>query len=109
MKNGLDRVTVVKSIPIPKDVDIHRKPMESKNCSVENQSSNSVITEMNEWCAKVVPFVEHLKKKKKTFMERLHNFLHEDLYAALPELKPHVVTKSGQRSCRGLGAICFLQ
>ena len=38
-------------------------------------------------------------------MERLHDFLCEDLYAALPELKPHVVTKSGQRSHRGLGAI----
>ena len=105
VKNGLDRVTVVTSIPIPKYVDIDRKPMEFKNCSVENQSSNSVTTEMNEWCAKVVPFVEHLQKKKKHFIERLHDFLCEDLYAALPELKPHVVTKSGQRSHRGLGAI----
>ena len=67
VKNGPDRVTVVTSIPIPKYVDIDRKPMEFKNCSVENQSSNSVTTEMNEWCAKVVPFVEHLQKKKKTF------------------------------------------
>ena len=105
VKNGLDRVTVVTSIPIPKNVDIDRKPMEFKNCSVENQSSNSVTTEMNEWCAKVVPFVEHLQKKKEHLMERLDDFLCEDLYAALPELKPHVVTKSGQRSCRGLGAI----
>ena len=64
VKNGLDRVTVVTSIPIPKYVDIDRKPMAFKNCSVENQSSKSVITEMNEWCAKVVPFVEHLQKKK---------------------------------------------
>ena len=76
VKNDLDRLTVVTSIPIPKYVDIDRKPMKFKNCSVENQSSNSVTTEMNEWCAKVVP-----------------------------ELKPHVVTKSGQRSHRGLGAI----
>ena len=38
-------------------------------------------------------------------MERLHDFLCEDLYAARPELKPHVVTKSGQRSHRDLGAI----
>ena len=38
-------------------------------------------------------------------MERLHDFLCEDLYAALPELKPNLVTKSGQRSYRDLGAI----
>ena len=105
VKNGLDGVTLVTSIPITKYVDIDRKPMEFKNCSVENQSSNSVTIQMNEWCAKVVPFEEHLQKKKKHFMERLHDFLCEDLYAALPELKPHVVTKSGLRSCRGLGAI----
>ena len=85
VKNGLDRVTVVTSIPTPKYVDIDRKPMEFKNCSVGNQSSNNATTEMNEWCAKVVPFVEHLQKKKRYFMERLHDFLYEDLYAALPE------------------------
>ena len=38
-------------------------------------------------------------------MESLHDLLCEDLYAALPELKPLAVTKSRQRSCRGLGAV----
>ena len=69
VKNGLDRVTVVTSIPIPKCVDIDRKPMEFKNCSVENQSSNSVTTEMNEWCAKVVHFMENLQIKKAFYGE----------------------------------------
>ena len=98
VKNGLDRVTVVTSIPIPIYVDNDRKPLEFKNCSVENQSSNNVTTEMNEWCAEVVPFVEHLQKKKKGILWKdCMSFLCEDLYVALPELKPHVVTKSGQR------------
>ena len=108
--NGLDRVTVVTSIPIPKYTDIDKKPMIFKNCSVENSAGKTitqdgVTTTMNEWCAKVVPFVEHLQKKKKYLMESLHDLLCEDLYAALPELKPLAVTKSGQRSCRGLGAV----
>ena len=60
---------------------------------------------MNEWCAKVVPFVEHLQKKKKYLMETLHDLLCEDLYVALPESKPLAVRESGQRSRRGLGAV----
>ena len=107
---GLDRVTVVTSIPISKYTDIDKKPMIFKNCSVENSAGKTitqdgVTTTMNEWCANVVPFVEHLQKKKKYLMESLHDLLCEDLYAALPELKPLAFTKSGQRSCRGLGAV----
>ena len=60
---------------------------------------------MNEWCAKVVPFVEHLQKKKKHLMESMHDLLCEDLHAALPELKPIAATKSGQRFHRGLGEV----
>ena len=38
-------------------------------------------------------------------MERLYDFLEEDLCAALPKLKPHVGTKVRCRSRWGLGAI----
>ena len=108
--NGLDRVTVVTSIPIPKYTDIDKEPMIFKNCLVENSAGKTItqdglMTTMNEWCAKVVPFVEHLQKKKKYLMESLHDLPCEDLYAALPELKPLTVTKSRQRSHRGLGAV----
>ena len=47
----------------------------------------------------------HLKKRQKYYMERLHGLLEEDLYAALPELKPHVVTRSRHRSMRGSGVL----
>ena len=87
VKNGLNRVTVVTSIRIPKYVDIDRKPMEFKNCSVENQYSNSVTTEMNEWCAKVVPFVDTSRKRKSILWERLHDFLCQDLYGSTTWIK----------------------
>ena len=38
-------------------------------------------------------------------MERLHDLLEEDLYAASPELKPHVGTKVRCRSRWALDAI----
>ena len=38
-------------------------------------------------------------------MERLHGLLEEDLYASLPELKPHVVTRSRHRTYRGFGVL----
>ena len=47
--------------------------------------------------------MEHLKKKQKYYMERLHDLLEEDLHAALPELKPHVVMRSRHMSKRGFG------
>ena len=110
VKNGLDRVTVVTSIPIPKFTDIDREPMIFKNCSVENSASKTITqdgftTTMNEWCAKVVPFAEHLQKKKEHLMESLHDLLCEDLYAALSELKPLAATNSEQKSLGGLGAV----
>ena len=49
--------------------------------------------------------MEHLKKKKKYYMERPHDLLEEDLYVALPELKPHVVTRSRHMSMRGFGML----
>ena len=60
---------------------------------------------VNDWCAKVISYIEHLKKKEKYYMERLHDLLEEDFYAALPKLKWHLGTKLRCRSRRGLGAI----
>ena len=74
VKNGLDRVTVVTSIPIPKYVDIDRKPMEFKNCSVEKQSSKSVTTEMNEWYAKSGPICGIPSEKEKAFYGKTAQF-----------------------------------
>ena len=48
---------------------------------------------VNDWCAKLIRYIVHLKKKENYYMERFHDLLEEDLYAALPKLKPHVGTK----------------
>ena len=49
--------------------------------------------------------MEHLKKKEKYYIERLQDLLEEDLNAAFPELKPHVITRSRHRSKRGFGVL----
>ena len=68
---------------------------------------DSLIVAIRKWHAQVVPYMEHFKKNEKYYMERLHSLLEEDLYAALPELKPHVVTRSRCRSLRGFGVLLF--
>ena len=45
------------------------------------------------------------KEKEKYYIERLHDLLEEDLYAALLEKKPHVVSRSRHRSKRGFGVL----
>ena len=47
------------------------------------------------------------KEKGEYYMERFHELLEDELYAALPELKPHVVTRSRHRSKRGFGVLLF--
>ena len=47
---------------------------------------------MNEWCAKVVPFVEYPRKRKSIIWKDCTIF-YVKTYATLPELKPHVVTR----------------
>ena len=42
--------------------------------------------------------MEHLKKKEKYHIERLHDLLEEDSYATLPKLKLHAGTKVRHRS-----------
>ncbi len=107
LKNNLDRVTVVTSIPIPKYSDLQVVPIQFHNCSLDffdltplNNRNGGMWERMKEWCAQAVPYMEHLKKKEKYYLGRLHSLLDTELYAALPELKPHVV--SGKRKRRGL-------
>ena len=99
----------VTSIPLPRFKDLHLNLIQFMNCSLgftsgSDSLEDSLSVAIRKWCAKVVPYMEHLKKKKH-FMERLHGLLEEDLYAALPELKPHVVTKSRHRSHRGFSVL----
>ena len=67
---------------------------------------NGLGVAINKWCAKAVPYMEHiLKKKGEYYMEMLQDLLEEDLYAALPELKSHAVARSRHRSKKGFGVL----
>ena len=46
------------------------------------------IKAAKEWCARATPYIEYLQQQEKYYIERVHDLLCEDLYSALPELKP---------------------
>ena len=103
IKNGLDRVLVVTFILIPRFRDIQTNPIHFRNCTLDFHFNSELPSDdfskmVNDWCAKVIPCIEHLKKKENYYMERLHDLLQEDLYDALPELKLHEGTKVRHRS-----------
>ena len=110
IKNDLDRVSVVTSIPIPRFRDIQVNLIHFRNCTLEFLSDSELPSDdfsksVNDWCANMIPFIEHLKRKEKYYMERFCDLLEEDLYNALPELKLHVGTKARCRSRWSLGEI----
>ena len=110
IKNSLDRISVVTSIPIPRFRDIQTNPIHIRNFTLDFCSNSEIPSDdfskmENDRCAKMIPYIENLKKKEKYYMERLHDLLEEDFYAALPKLKPHVSTKVRHRSRQHLGVI----
>ena len=115
VKNGIDRVTVVTSIPIPRYENVKVKPINFAKCAIalgkDEKNKRYIVTAdtqaskaAKEWCARAIPYIEYLKEQEKYYIEKVHELLCDDLYAALPELKP----TSGHlrsRSRRGLGAL----
>ena len=113
VKNGIDRVTVVTSIPIPRYENVKVKPIDFAKCAIalgkddtnkryivmaDTQASKAV----KEWCTRAIPYIEYLKEQEKYYIDKVHELLCDDLYAALPELKP----MSGPlRMRRGIGAL----
>ena len=57
---------------------------------------------VSKWCTKATPYMQHLRKKKKYFVDRLYGLLENDLYSMLPQLRygSHVV-----RPHRALGTL----
>ena len=125
VKHGLDRVTVVTSIPIPKYSDIRKKPLEF-NCTVdlnrkEAKTYGSYQYRVHEYCAKAMPYIEYMQNQEKSLVRSLRQPLIHDLYLALPELDPEYVIQNGKpgeplplspedkkelnREKRGIGAI----
>ena len=69
IKNSLDRVSVVTSIPIPRFRDIQANPIHFRNCTLDFLSDSELPSDdfsqtVNNWCAKVIPYIEHLKKRE---------------------------------------------
>ena len=90
VKHGLDRVTVVTSIPIPKYSDIKKKPLDF-NCTIdlsrkEARTQGSYQYRVHEYYAKVQPYIKYMQTQQKSLVHSLRQLLVHDLYAALPEL-----------------------
>ena len=75
VKNGLDRVMVVMSIPIPRFENINVKPINFARCvktldnddkddryliTADTQASKAV----KEWCARAIPYIEYLQQQE---------------------------------------------
>ena len=111
VKNGLDRVTVMMSIPIPRFEDLEVKPINFAKCAktLENDDKDARYLIMadtqaskaaKEWCAWAIPYIEYLQQQEKYYIDKVHERMCEDLYSALPELRP---TLHPLRKIRGIG------
>ena len=71
------------------------------NSAISKEHRRLQIT-VSEWCAKAMPYMQHLRKKEKYFVDRLHDLLENDLYSVLPQLRhgSQVI-----RPRRGLGTL----
>ena len=93
IKHGLDRVTVVTSIPIPKYSDIRKKLLQLI-CTIdlnrkEARTVGSYQYRFHEYCAKVMPYIRYMQNQEKSLVHGLRQLLIHDLYSALPELNPN--------------------
>ena len=91
VKNGLDRVTVVTSIPIPKYSDIEIKPIVFNNCS-EDLWRHGARTrgypqyETYDKCNRVLTQARFYQSQQEELQFLLRQLLTHDLYSVLPEL-----------------------
>ena len=101
VKNGLDRVMVVVSIPIPRFENIKVKPINFARCAktldgndkddrylimADTQASKAA----KEWCARTIPYIECLQQQEKYYIEKVHELLCDDLYSAFARIKTNV-------------------
>ena len=104
VKNNLDRVTVVTSIPIPRFHDVKQVLLQFSNCTVDlkrhgAREKGHPQQYAHEWCAKVMPFIQLMKAQEKDLVGSLRTLLIDDLYA-LPELKPIDKFSKAKRSAK---------
>ena len=91
VKNGLDRVTVVTSIPIPKYSDIEIRPIVFNNCT-EDLWRHGARTrgypqyETYDKCNRVLAQAKFYQSQQEELQFFLRQLLNHDLYSVLPEL-----------------------
>ena len=93
VKNTLDRVRVVTSIPIPRFRDVKQVLLQFSNCTVDLRRQGArekghPQQYAHEWCTKVMPFIQLMKAQEKDLVGSLQTLLVNNLYVALPELNP---------------------
>ena len=91
VKNGLDRVTVVTSIPIPKYSDIAIKPIVFNNCSEDlwrygARTRGYPQHETYDKCNRVLAQARFYQSQQEELQFLLRHLLTHDLYSVLPEL-----------------------
>ena len=113
VKNGIDRVTVFTLIPMPRYENVKIKPIDFAKCAIalgkNDKNKRYIVTAdtqaskaVKEWCAWAIPYLEYLQQQEKYYIEKVHELLCDDLYSALPELKPML---GPHRMKRGIGAL----
>ena len=91
VKNGLDRVTVVTSIPIPRYSDIEIRPIVFNNCT-EDLWRHGARTrgypqhETYIKCNRVLAQAKYYQSQQEELQVLLRQLLTHDLYSVLPEL-----------------------
>ena len=125
VKHGLDRVTVVTFVPIPKYSDIRKNPLQFNYTIDLNRKEARTVGSyqygVHEYCAKVMQYVRYMQNQEKSLVHGLRQLLMHDLYAALPELNSDSKIQSDEpaesqplsseddkevkREKRGIGAI----
>ena len=113
VKNGIDRVTVVTSILIPRYENVKVKTIDFAKCAIalgkDYKNKRYIVTAdtraskaAKEWCARAISYIEYLKEQEKYYIDKVHELLCDDLYAVLPELK---LMPGPLRMRRGIGAL----
>ena len=82
VKNELDRMTVVTSIPIPRFENVKIKPINFAKCaqSLDNvdvkglgkTADTQASKAAKEWCAQVIPYMEYLQQQETYYIDKIH-------------------------------------
>ena len=91
VKNGLDRVTVVTSIPIPKYSDIEKRPIVFNNCTKDLWRQGASTKGQPQYetyskCNRVLAQAKFYQSQQEELQFLLRQLLTHDLYSVLPEL-----------------------